>query len=247
MEGLNEQTHHELCAPPLCCCPTAGPVKVCLNQIPEPSWTNVSSRFDGRYRISPTNWDSAIFLGSTLFAQAPSPAIGNLTQLNGQAFAFEASYAPGTADTDGYTWSLQGLGANPGPFSLVFWNINGTINNRNASLPFNAIQVLATASTAVGNALRVRDLSFQVYGVPTVVCGVLIDMNQTYTGSTTSVSQWLIADTDLSKLAWSLSGVVTGVRAASGNDEQIKLDVYTKNISPTPTITTCGGSSCPVS
>lgn len=226
--------------PPLCCCPKAA--TICLGDNVAPNGTISPGRFNGRYRISPSNWDSAIWLGGTLpFSVAD---IGNTAQLNGTAIAFEVKYVPGTSSTSGYTWTLQGL-ANPTLFaSLVF---NGTFNNtngsiRNATDPFNAIQLDAIASVS-GQSVVVNGLTFQVdNGVPVVRCGSLSVMEAT----PSLVSQWLVADTDLSKVAWSLSGVVTIVKT-TGGDESAKLDVYTKNVSPTPTITTCRGSPCPVS
>lgn len=180
--------------------------------------------------------------GGSPFAQAD---IGNAAQLNGTAFAFEVRYTPGTSNLAGYTWTLQGK-ANAALFgSLLFTNGNGAVNGKNATDPFNAIQLDAKADIVVGQSLVVTDLLFRV-SVPVLVCGSLSDMNQTFVGPTPQLRQWLVADTDLSKVAWSLSGVVTAVRT-TGGDETVKLDIYTKNISPTPTITSCNGQPCPVS
>lgn len=231
------------CPPsPVCCCPIAA--KICLGDTVAPTGT-FASRFNGRYRISPSNWDSAIWLGGTSpFAVAN---IGNNTQLNGTALRFEFGYVPGTGSTSGYTWTLQGVADSTLFASLVFTNANGTFNGRNATDPFNAIHLDIIAGVA-GQSVVVNGLTFQLdecaCGVPVVRCGSLTDMVTTQ--GPPPLSQWLVADTDLSKVAWSLSGVVTIVKT-TGGDESAKLDVYTKNFSPTPTITTCGGSPCPVS
>lgn len=192
----------------------------------------------------------ATFLGTTAFKT--QEISNNLTALSAQSFAFELSYTPGTAQTAGYTWTLQALPPIQGtppisavPFTQTFTTADGLQGStlRKATASFNTIQLLATA-TSSGGSLSVSGLSFTVNPAAAVVCGQLVNMNAASPG-TTSINQWLVADGDLSFVAWSLSGVVRGVRLTGEPNDSVKLDIYTKNFSPTPQITTCGASPCP--
>lgn len=198
---------------------------------------------DSRYRLDQTGgWDIAIVPNGSPDNSVPTADISNdLAELSGQAFVFRLSYTAGS----GYTWVLQGNpGGNPGPYELTFTTTDGEINNITATDSFNAIQLRAQASSA-GGSMTIQGLSLTINGAAAAVCGSLADMLADNDATPQRVSQWLVADTDLSQVDWTLTGVATGIKT-TGSQEAVKFDVTTVNVDP-QTITTCGGVTCPVS
>lgn len=226
-------------------------MRVCLDTFPKPFEDSfgfpAQAVFNGRYRLDTTNWDSAIIPRGSPDASLPAAytaeIANNLTELSGQAFNFTVTYTPGK----GYTWTLAGQGANPGPFPLE-WSLystpGGEYNNVRPVDYYNAIQLRASAFGVTGQSLSVTNLSFNVIGAQT--CGSLPDLTADY-DATQTVTNWLVATGDLSQTSWTLTGTVTGVKP-SGGQESVTLNIYTVPL-PAVAFTTCGqgGAACPVS
>lgn len=195
-----------------------------------------------RYRVSNTNWDtavatsSAIGSGGVIVAQSDR---GNHTALNGASFAFSVAYTAGSGYS--YTMTRVSGGGSVGGVQTLAWT--SPVGGVDPTRAFNAISLSTVVNAGMPSgiaaaSMSVTGLSFSAAGV--VGSGSLQDMLQSWarpSASGASAQQWIVADTDLSVVNWTLSGTVVGafqyVQGATspgGNiDERLKFEVTTWN------------------
>ncbi|NWF54487.1 MAG: hypothetical protein HXY45_06800 [Syntrophaceae bacterium] len=187
-----------------------------------------------RYRVSNRNWDQMIGTSNevTYGTIVQDVNVGNHTDLNNVIWDFSVSYSTGI----GYTYTLSRTGQT----STVQWTApyvyqgNPPVSQLRS---FNAIELYAHANAStppVSSAyISITDLAFTGHGTS----GSFVNMNAAWPAGPTGLTQWLVADTDLSLIDWTLSGKVqagfTGY--TSGNiDERIKFDIKTLEATVVP-------------
>lgn len=210
------------------------------------SWISATAdTSDFRYRVSNTNWDlmaasSTQISNSTI---ASSRNAGNHSALNHAAWTFALEFTPGS----GYVFSLAPIaGQNSLAAQSVSWT-TPTGSGGSIVSPLrahNAIKLVVSAGSGMPSGIDtayvdVRDLSFHAAGFSTV--GSLSAMRDNWddTGSLTdrddpdTLTQWVLAEGDLSGTPWALRGRVqagftylAGHTNPGGNlDERLKFDV----------------------
>jgi hypothetical protein len=231
------------------------------------SWISATAdASDFRYRVSNTNWDlmaasSTQISNSTI---ASSRNAGNHTALNHAAWNFALEFTPGS----GYVFSLAPVaGQNSLAAQSVSWTTpvgSGGVGGSSVTplRAHNAIKLVVSAGSGMPSGIDtayvdVRDLSFYAAGFGTV--GSLSAMRDTWddTGSLTdrddpdTLTQWVLAEGDLSGTPWALRGrvqagftYVAGQTSPGGNlDERLKFDVMPMWVTaiPAPGAVALGG------
>lgn len=193
-----------------------------------------------RYRYGKTGWEQAVgYDGSQGFFVANNSELGNAypyPNINGVTFDFTLNYNAAS----GYTFTLS----NGAWSSTDSWLNPQTLGPGIVATGkgYNAILLQARANVTTGatsnDQMNVTDL---VFTSSLSNSGALSSMNVSQTGvGTTEDYQWLIADTDLSLIDWSLSGKVMGALVCqSGSSdciaqESVKFNIATKSVTAVP-------------
>jgi hypothetical protein len=192
-----------------------------------------------RYRYGKTGWEQAVgYDGSQGFYVANNSELGNnypYPNINGVVFDFTLNYSAAS----GYTFTLTN-GAFSSTDSWTTQLLGPGIQSTGKG--YNAILLQARANVTTGatsnDQMNVTDLVFSSALSST---GSLGNMNVAQTGvGTTEDYQWLIADTDLSLIDWSLSGKVMGALVCESGtadciaQESVKFNIATKSVSTVP-------------
>jgi hypothetical protein len=193
-----------------------------------------------RYRYGKNGWEQAVgYDGSQGFFVANNSELGNsypYPNINGVVFDFTLNYNAAS----GYTFTLTN-----GAFSSVdSWLNPQTLGPGIVATGkgYNAILLQARANVTTGvtstDQMNVTDL---VFTSSLASSGSLGNMNVAQTGvGTTEDYQWLIADTDLSLINWTLSGKVMGALVCQSGtsdciaQESVKFNIATKSVTAVP-------------
>lgn len=194
---------------------------------------------DARYRLSQTNWDQVIATSSnvTYGTIVETKNLGTANVLNGIEWSLQMQYTAGS----GYVFTLSREGAVPPPnVSVVQWTAP-YVYEQNPPVSqlrnFNSIHLYcaAYAKNGITSAqFDVTNLTFSGTGMTT--SGSFVDMHA-YLPPGQLVDQWLLADTDLSLIDWTLTAKVKGTfegTPPNNYDEQLKFDIKTKWVTPEP-------------
>jgi hypothetical protein len=181
-----------------------------------------------KFRASPTNWDLALSNqgGTPTAADFISANLSNSFSGGGHTVEFTIEHRPG----EGFvltTVRTQGSGTTTtqlawGTFSpaVVATTQAASINGVVPGTAFDTL-TLDAQSVLGGSSIRVRDLVFTAPGL--TVTGNLNDADLAANG-TTANSQYIVADTNLAAVAWTLSGEVRLRRNnGGGGDEQVRF------------------------
>jgi hypothetical protein len=192
-----------------------------------------------RYRYGKTGWEQAVgYDGPQGFYVANNSDLGNsypYTNINGVVFDFTLSYNAAS----GYTFNLTN-GAFSSTDSWTTQLLGPGIQSTGKG--YNAILLQARANVTTGatsnDQMNVTDLNFTSSLSTT---GALSNMNVSQTGvGTTEDYQWLLADTDLSLINWTLTGKVMGALVCQSGtsdciaQESVKFNIATKSVSEVP-------------
>ncbi|MDX2114171.1 MAG: hypothetical protein SFZ24_00940 [Planctomycetota bacterium] len=184
-----------------------------------------------KYRLSHTNFDISLDRGAgTNPGQFVSANLGNNNAISGRVFQFTLEHTAGK----GFSFSL---GAPGSPFSTpVAWGSFGKgagvaeeLGGVAPGASFNSLVLEARASRS-NSSMQFSDLEFLSKGL-TIADGSfesgLVGPSTSGKGDAPGLwTQELFADTDLSKVNWSLTGLLRGERdAGAGGDETVKFTV----------------------
>jgi hypothetical protein len=186
------------------------------------SWVTLSTVGNAKFRFSQTNWDQSLGYG----AGTPNPStfiarnLGNIATLSNSTYELLLSYDP-VSSGFAFSVSLAGSAAQP---STLQWMSSSPIGGRAPTGPFNAIEIDARAGLP-GATLHYSNIHFigdfqQIgsFAAGTVSNGV-------------APAQWLVADRDLSQIAWAMAATVSGNRnSSSSNDEAVRFVFNVKSV-----------------
>lgn len=187
---------------------------------------------DARYRLSNTNWDHALSTSSnvTPTTLASTANIGNNSSLNNVTWDFALAFSP----VNGWTYSLSnGTTSHVRTWSAPF---NGVGPFRS----FNALEIFVVATNpnaTVYQSVTARATEMTFTSAQATTTGSLVDLVSVSAGL---VRQFVISDTDLSTIAWSLQGkvnlayVLNAGQTAGNLDERLKFDIKGENAVPGP-------------
>jgi hypothetical protein len=193
-----------------------------------------------KLRASPTNWDMS------LSNQGGTPSAANFLSANlannfssGVTFRFSIEHRPG----EGFVFTArrtQGSGTTTatlawGTFSppVIATASAASLNGISPGASYNTLQ-FDTQTILAGSSGRVKDLVFTAPGL--AVTGAFSDSNLAANGPNSN-GQYLVADTDLSSVAWTLEGEVTlrrGNGGGGGGDEQVRFNITARSGGLTP-------------
>ena len=193
-----------------------------------------------RYRLSNTNFDHSIANGGVIppATWVATRNLGNHNALNGAAWDFTLQHVAGT----GYTFTLTHAGGGtPGTGSSVLSYPVST------GPSFNALEMYAqfqNSTNVTAGSIAVTSLAFSGTGL--VVDPVYSTLRDLYDDRTLAPGpggndldlQWIVADSDLSVVDWTLTGRVVASFSGytSGNlDERIKFNIKVAEVFPAPT------------
>lgn len=187
---------------------------------------------DARYRLSNTNWDHAISTSSnvTPATLASTANIGNNSQLNNVTWDFALSFSP----SNGWTYTLTN-----GPTSHVrTWS--APYNGVSPIRSFHALEIFVVATNpnaTIYQSVSARATNMSFVSAQATTTGSLVDLVSVSNGL---VRQYVISDTDLSTIAWSLQGkvnlayVLNPGQNAGNLDERVKFDIKGETAVPAP-------------
>ena len=200
------------------------------------SWTG-GSVAQAKYRLSHANWDQSLDRGTgTSSGNFISNDLGNNRANSAKSWTFSFSHLPG----EGFVFSMTDPASSStsnlswGSFeSAPSGKTTSRINGSSPGAPFNALTLEARA-TRSGSSMNFADLRFTSPTL-TLADGEFTSGTVTpwtrHAGDPNGVfSQRLVADTDLSRHQWTLSGSLRGERDTSaGGDETVRFVIGASN------------------
>jgi hypothetical protein len=194
------------------------------------SWVTLSTVGNAKFRFSQTNWDQSLGFGSGTPNSSTFVArdLGNNTTLGNSTYELLLSYDPVSS---GFAFSVSVAGSTAPPSTLQ-WMSSSPIGGRTPTGPFNAIEIEARAGIPAAT-LHYSDIRFSgnFQQIGSFAAGTV---------STSTVSngiapmQWLVADRDLSQIAWTMGATISGQRNTSAsNDEAVRFVFTVKSVETT--------------
>ena len=186
-----------------------------------------------KLRASPTNWDLALSNqgGTPTAADFVAANTANSFTGGGYTVQFTIENRPGqgfvltTVRTQGSGTTLTRIAWGTFSPAVIATTQAASLNGVVPGTAFDTL-TLDAQSLLGGSSLRVRDLVFTAPGL--TVTGDLNDADLAANG-TTANSQYIVADTNLAAVPWTLTGEVRLRRNnGGGNDEQVRFVVTAK-------------------
>jgi hypothetical protein len=220
--------------------------QVWLNSSKIQGITETGSVGQAKFRLSQTNFDMTIDRGQgTNVGQFIAANLGTNGQLNNVAFNFVLQHIAGeglvfsmtntnTTATSKLSWGS--FTTPPGGTTTVMLGgerVAGPANPNAARRSFNALRLDAQANRTnpPGSQMKFQNLVFN--GLPVADGALNNGMVTTPSGGPASANivQWVVSDTNLAAVNWTLTGTLTGYRdTAVGGDEQVKFTIGEKQI-----------------
>lgn len=197
------------------------------DQVINPSYS--SAVFGARYKVDNTNWDMGLSDGQS--TPALTANLGNKNALNDTPFTFSLTHLAG----QGFIWSLTNTvtsvtntlawGSSFSPALPSGARSVSSLGGKTVGASFNTLQIYARANKSNSSA-SLSQLRF----TPASHSGLVLEdgefISPTTIGENSSLTQRLVANTDLSQEDWVLSGVISLYNQSGTATESVALNIY---------------------
>ncbi len=196
------------------------------DQVINPSYS--AAVFGARYKVDNNNWDMGVSDGQG--APSLTANLGNKNTLNNTPFSFSLTHIAG----QGLIWSLTNTitsatttlawGSGFNPVLPAGSQSASTVNGKSIGSSFNSLQVYARANKA-NSSVSLSQLRFTPAGNSPLELEDGSFITPTTINENSSLTQRLVANTNLAAQDWVLSGVVS-IYNQSGTGESVALNIY---------------------